>query len=238
MSSPLKSIGIERGDKVTRLEAFVDAAFAFAVTLLVISVDAVPTSAEELKAALKQIPTFILCFNLIAQIWSSHAQWSRWFGIDDEVSDRISLLLVLVLLIFVYPLKMVFSGFFHAISGGWLPATFTLQRDTDLLLVFQVFAVGYGLMVMLLAMLFGRALKLADSLDLSPAERFLARHNRSNWWVVAGFCAVSFLLATFLPEPLRDTEWLGLPGYILFLLFVFQFFRWRTCQRELARLTA
>ena len=90
----------------------------------------------------------------------------------------------------------------------------------------------------LLAMLFGRALKLADSLDLSPAERFLAQHNRSNWWVVASFCAVSFLLATFLPEPLRDTEWLGLPGYILFLLFVFQFFRWRTCQRELARLQA
>lgn len=238
MGSPLKSIGIDRGDKVTRLEAFVDASFAFALTLLVISVDSVPTSAEELKSALKQIPTFVLCFNLIAQIWSSHAQWSRWFGIDDEASDRISLLLVLVLLVFVYPLKMVFSGFFHAISGGWLQAQFTLERDTDLLLVFQVFAVGYGLMALLLAMLFGRALKLADSLALNPAERFLARHNRSNWWVVAGFCALSFLLATFLPEPLRQTEWLGLPGYILFLLFVFQVIRSRTCKRGLARLLA
>jgi len=238
MGSPLKSIGIDRGDKVTRLEAFVDASFAFALTLLVISVDSVPGSAEELKAALKQIPTFILSFNLIAQIWTSHAQWSRWFGIDDEVSDRISLVLVLVLLIFVYPLKMVFSGFFHAISGGWLPATFTLQRDTDLLLVFQVFALGYGLMVMMLALLFGRALKLADSLDLSPTERFLARHHRTDWWVVAGFCALSFLMATFLPESLRDTEWLGLPGYILFLLFIFQFFRWQVRKRKLAQLQA
>ena len=104
---------------------------------------------------------------------------------------------------------------------GWLPA---LATSSALILV--------------LAMLFGRALKLADSLDLSPTERFLARHHRTDWWVVAGFCGLSFLLATFLPESLWDTEWLGLPGYILFLLFIFQFARWRVRKRELARLQA
>lgn len=238
MASPLKTIGIERGDKVTRTEAFVDASFAFALTLLVISVDAVPGSVEELKAALKQIPTYVLCFNLIVQFWSTHAQWSRWFGIDDDASTRISLLLVLVLLIVVYPLKMVLSGFFHAISGGWLPATFTMRAAEDVLLMFQVFAIGYGTMAMLVAMLFGHALKRADGLGLAPAERFLARHHRSNWWVVAGFCGLSFLLATFLPESLRHSHWLGLPGYILFSLFVFQFIRWRTSRRELAWLSA
>ena len=36
MGSVQAGMGLERGDKVTRLEAFVDAAFAFAVTLLVI----------------------------------------------------------------------------------------------------------------------------------------------------------------------------------------------------------
>ncbi|WP_160171927.1 TMEM175 family protein [Arenimonas donghaensis] len=236
MGSPLKTVGIDRGDKVTRLEAFVDASFAFALTLLVISVDAVPASVEELTVALKQIPTYVLSFNLIAQFWSTHARWSRWFGIDEEVSDRISLFLVLVLLIFVYPLKMVFSAFFHAISGGWLPASFTLQADTDLLLMFQVFAVGYGTMAMLVAMLFGRALRLADKLGLSALERLLARHHRSNWWVVAGFCGLSFLLATFMPPALQTGQWLGLPGYILFSLFVFQFVRWRVFKRQVARL--
>ena len=48
------ALAIERGDKVTRLEAFVDAAFAFAVTLLVISGDQTPTSIDMLQQALKQ----------------------------------------------------------------------------------------------------------------------------------------------------------------------------------------
>ncbi len=50
MTSPLKTIGVERGDKVTRLEAFVDASFAFALTLLVIAGDSIPGSVAELSA--------------------------------------------------------------------------------------------------------------------------------------------------------------------------------------------
>ena len=44
----------ERGANVTRFEAFVDAAFAFAVTLLVISLDGMPASISELMDALKR----------------------------------------------------------------------------------------------------------------------------------------------------------------------------------------
>jgi uncharacterized membrane protein len=47
--------GIDRGEKVTRLEAFVDAAFAFSVTLLVISGDKIPTSVDELIQALNHV---------------------------------------------------------------------------------------------------------------------------------------------------------------------------------------
>ena len=48
-----------RGRDTTRLEAFVDAAFAFALTLLVISFDAVPTNYNELITALKSVPAFV-----------------------------------------------------------------------------------------------------------------------------------------------------------------------------------
>jgi uncharacterized membrane protein len=44
---------ISRGRQTTRLETFVDAAFAFALTMLVISVDAIPQSFDELLQALK-----------------------------------------------------------------------------------------------------------------------------------------------------------------------------------------
>ena len=49
---------LERGAQVTRLEAFVDAAFAFAVTLLVISLDAIPDSIPALMVAMKGVPAF------------------------------------------------------------------------------------------------------------------------------------------------------------------------------------
>ncbi len=238
MTSPLSAIGIERGDKVTRLEAFVDASFAFALTLLVISGDSIPSSIGELIAALKQIPAYALSFQLIAQFWSSHAKWSRWFGLDDEVSNRLSLTLVFVLLIFVYPLKMVFTGFFHAVTNGWLPASFTIQSSTEILVMFQIFAVGYGSMAILMALLFGRAATLASRMNFSAIELMQAKHNRTNWLIVASFCLLSFLLATFLPQQMRDGHWLGLPGYILFGLFVAQVIRWRVYTRQLRRLTA
>ncbi|MCK7593457.1 TMEM175 family protein [Pseudomarimonas salicorniae] len=238
MASALSAVGIERGDKVTRLEAFVDASFAFALTLLVISGDTIPGSIGELTDALKQIPTYALSFNLIAQFWSSHALWSRWFGLDDALSRRLSLTLVFVLLIFVYPLKMVFAAFFHAISAGWLPATFTLQSDVELLVMFQVFAVGYGSMAIIMALLFAHAARMATPLGFTPIERMRARHHRTNWLVVAGFCALSFALTLILPTDRPLGHWLGLPGYILFGLFVFQFIRWRVFVRRERRMEA
>ncbi len=44
-SCPLEGGFRMRGLDMTRIEVFVDAAFAFAVTMLVISFDAIPTSA-------------------------------------------------------------------------------------------------------------------------------------------------------------------------------------------------
>lgn len=43
----------QRGQETTRLEAFVDAAFAFALTLVVISVGDLPKNSEDLIEALK-----------------------------------------------------------------------------------------------------------------------------------------------------------------------------------------
>ena len=48
-----------RGMEMTRIEVFVDAAFAFAVTMLMISFDAIPTSFPEMMAAAKGIPAFM-----------------------------------------------------------------------------------------------------------------------------------------------------------------------------------
>ena len=99
-----------RGAQVTRLETFVDAAFAFALTLLVIAGDSLPDSFAELREALRRTPTFILCFVLLAMIWSAHNRWSRRYGLEDAWSTVLSLGLVLAVLVYVYPLRMVIAS--------------------------------------------------------------------------------------------------------------------------------
>ena len=86
-----------RGAEMTRLESFVDAAFAFAVTLLVIGGgDNIPANYAEFLVAMQQVPAFALCFASLAFFWYAHHMWSRRFGLDDPMSTFLSLMLIFV----------------------------------------------------------------------------------------------------------------------------------------------
>ena len=98
---------IFRGEATTRLETFVDAAFAFAFTMLVISIDQIPRSPEELIQLSKDIPSFVLSALPIGSVWIAHSSWSRIFGLQDRFSVFLSLLLVVLVLVFVYPMKLI-----------------------------------------------------------------------------------------------------------------------------------
>jgi hypothetical protein len=49
-----------RGSAMTRLETFIDAAFAFAVTMLVIAAQRIPDDIETLLAAFKNVPALLV----------------------------------------------------------------------------------------------------------------------------------------------------------------------------------
>jgi uncharacterized membrane protein len=51
---PVEGSVRQRGEQVTRLETFVDAAFAFAMTLLVVSFDAMPRHGRRIQALAAQ----------------------------------------------------------------------------------------------------------------------------------------------------------------------------------------
>ncbi len=65
-----------RGLEVTRLDTFIDAAFAFVLTLLVISFDEIPSNYAEMMAAVKRIPAFVASFALLMMFWLPHRRWS------------------------------------------------------------------------------------------------------------------------------------------------------------------
>jgi uncharacterized membrane protein len=218
------AMGLERGDKVTRLEAFVDASFAFAVTLLVISGDQIPTSISMLVDALKQVPSYAASFALIMQFWLNHADWSRRFGIEEIYSDRLSLILVVVLLIFVYPLKMVFASLFSLLSANYLPTRYAIDGWLQVPVLFQTFAIGFGAMGLIMCLLFARAVKLGPSLNFSEAEIAYAKYKRLMWGTVVLFSILSLILAAIIPARPESGLWVGMPGFVFFGLNITHMF--------------
>lgn len=209
----------ERGQQVTRVEAFVDAAFAFAVTLLVISFDGLPKSADELVAAYKGIPAFAASFLLLATFWRAHERWSRWYGLDDGRSTVLSLILVFLVLVYVYPLRMLFAGFFHFVSQGALPADYVIRSVADLRWMFGSYAVAYGSLSLVVWLLYRHAYRQKAKLRLDVEEAVLTRLAMLRWQVTLLVSLVSLGLS-FLIGPVLSRGWaVALPGLIYFLMF-------------------
>lgn len=161
-----------RGSATTRLEGFVDAAFAFAVTLLVISIDSIPDSLPALVEALKGIPAFAVSFIMVVLFWAAYARWSRHYGLDDAPSTLLSLALVFLVLVYVYPLKMLFGTFFAWISDGWFPLPLREVRGyDDIALMFIIYGVVFATLSLLLAGLYAHAWRRRDALHLDAGER-------------------------------------------------------------------
>lgn len=213
-----------RGAEVTRLEAFVDAAYAFAISLMVISIDAIPGTIEEFVVALKSIPAFGFSFLLIITFWAGHADWSRRYGLDDRASRRMSLLLVFVVLTFVYPLRMTFAAFFDWATGGWLQSNLALETLDDIRVMFAVFAIGFGSMGALLVLLHVHAWRQRDVIGLDAVERRLTRFVAWRWSLIPLFSLLSLLLNWLLPMTATSAAWMiASPGLIFFVLHLLQF---------------
>jgi uncharacterized membrane protein len=207
-----------RGADVTRLEAFVDASFAFALSLLAIAGNAMPQSTQDLLNSLKTVPAYAASFLLLIQFWRSHASWSRRYGLDDAASQRLSLLLIFLVLIFVYPMNMVFGSLFSLLSNGYLPLRFAIRDSDSFRDLFVTFGVAFFSMGAVMALLYRHALTCAPELALNSRELALTRLACWRWSLVPIVAGCSIALALFIPQSLNETLWIGMPGFIYFFL--------------------
>src|SRR5207248_10142213 len=102
-----------RGMQMTRLETFIDAAFAFAISMLVIAAQQIPDNIQALLAAFKNVPTFVCCIAVLGIYWRGHWLWSRRYGLEERVPILISCAMIVSMLIFIYPLKALYGGLWH-----------------------------------------------------------------------------------------------------------------------------
>jgi uncharacterized membrane protein len=195
---------------MTRLETFTDAAFAFAVTMLVVGGgDNIPNNFDEMVAAMKQVPAFAASFANILLFWYAHHVWSRRFGLDDVGSALWSFALVFVVLVYIYPLKALYSGAFHSFSGGYLESYFKFTSIDDLRTMFIIFGSAYIAMSAVIVMLNRHALSKSEDLDLNELELYETRSTLRHWVINMIVPAVSIGMALSLPD-----RWLGLAGFV------------------------
>ena len=219
-----------RGHQPTRLEAFSDAAFAFALTLLVVSLD-VPRSYDELMDLLYGFPAFGCCFALLIWIWWEHASFFRKYPLQDPLTVVINGALLFVVLFYVYPLKFMFESLFAIFT----PAP-TTRRPPEPMALWQlgnasaVYAFGFLVLFLVFALLCHRAYRRREALGLDPAGVFDLKSEIGHHLVSAAVGGIAMAYA--LAAPLRFV----FISPMLFVLMGPAHFWWgrrRSKQREL-----
>ena len=220
-----------RGAAMTRVETFADAAFAFAVTLLVISVDDVPSSYAEFQTALKSVPIFFACLAQMIMFWIGHHKWSRLYGLDDLVSLWLTVFLIAGILVLVYPLRVVISLGFGMVSGGWLPVAFAVTTE-QVAAIFVFYGLAFASLSGIILALYLYAWRRRDALQLNEFERFETVQSIALWIAVSSIGLVSSLIA-FL-NPADEFGWAGWFYWSLFLAFIWINVRSRKRRRSLS----
>lgn len=214
-SLPVKSGFRLRGAEMSRLETFADAAFAFALTLLVISFDEIPASYDELLLALRSAPAFAASFAIIVMFWVAHRRWSERYGLDDAWSTILTMMLVFIIMVYVYPIRAMMAASLSAMTGGWVPAELQLTSHDQARGIFIIYGTGWLAANASLSLLYVRALKLSGRLGLNDREVFDTHSDIQGWSLVALFGAISILLALLVSD-----RFIGLAGYVYFGLAI------------------
>jgi uncharacterized membrane protein len=168
LGEPVKLPAVHHTDN-TRLEAFSDAIFGFAATLLVVSLD-VPSTYEALVRSLYGFVAFGLSFAMLVGIWAMHRDFFRRYPLGDTRTVLLNTALLFLVLFYVYPLKfltrliavMLFRGHF----GG---DTVTIQGE-QLGGMFTIYGFGWAAVFVCLALMYLHAAREAPRVGFSGVQ--------------------------------------------------------------------
>ncbi len=207
-SLPVKEGFRLRGMEMTRTETFTDAAFAFALTLMVVSIDSIPATYAELWRAVQGIPAFGLSCALLFLFWYGHWNWSRRYGMEDFPTMILSFLLVFVMLCYVYPMKYVTSLFVAWITDQRVEVGASIASVEELYGIFTIYSIGFVALCLVVLLLYLRAWSQREQLALDAVERHVTQSEIGAWSIMAGVGAIAVLMGLFAPRhPLTVPGW-------------------------------
>jgi len=176
---------------VTRLEAFSDAVFGFAITLLVVSLE-VPDNFDELMQVIRGLPVFAVTFAILLMIWQEHHSLFKRFPNSDGVTIWLNGALLFVVVSYIYPLKFLFGQII--VPGGirFGPGG-AFQGVHQLVTLMVVYGAGFAAIFLIFATLYWRAAgRAADG-----ASRHTAHLLIGHSFVFVFVAVLSMLLALF-----------------------------------------
>ena len=203
-----------RGGEVLRIEGFSDAVFAFALTLLVVSLE-VPKTFNELLATMKGFVAFAICFALLTFLWYEHYKFFRRYGLSDMFTIVVNSILLFVVLFYVYPLKFVFTLVIGQILGivpqNNLAQPIIEQGQSSIMML--VYGVGYLAVYLLFTLLYYHAFRKKEELDLSGIEIYDTVSSISGDLIHVSIATLSILVAVVGGE--EFSGWAGLTYFLL-----------------------
>ena len=185
-----------RGVALSRIDGFSDVVFGFALTLLVVSTE-VPHTYDEFHTVLLGFFPFAICFLLFFTIWHTHYTFFRHYGLHDGGTIWINCLLLFTVLLYVYPLKFLFTLAAFVPDARYRGHVFTGDWQVRELVI--VYGAGFAAIYLLFAALYLNAWRQRRALDLNAVEETLTKMSAWTFVGLGGIGLFCCLIATLLP---------------------------------------
>ena len=195
-----------RAHEVTRVEAFSDVVFGFAISLLVVSLEAPKTYAQMMEMLRGFLP-FTICFWIFIDIWFEHHHFYKRYALQDQTTMVLNTFLLFVILFYAYPLKFMFT----------LDTQRMLGQRVDIppgggAFLFTIYGIGVTSVFWLLAAMYGNAWRHRTELQLNAVEEIDTLERVYDDFFMGLFGVISIILA--------HTRWLTWAGLVYFLIAI------------------